>query len=194
VESFDGPEVPLPFQDYSSQDLEALAKEASVPIEEVEKAVKARYERLQNDYQSLQDWTSQKGLPKIPKDKCGRLHSIVVSRTAGLGPSYQGGRGVIPLHDIINHPPEHVPHNVELFTIGDMRKMIASEEHVQHLLKPVIDLKKAPAVLPDKDVVLVAREGIHFGDELFLCYKDRKSSPTDQDRMWPLLQYGRYIF
>merc|ERR1712238_127521 len=68
------------------------------------------------------------------------LYSIILSRSASLGPQWQNRRGVIPLHDVINHPSSsdgRKSKNVELFCVGDVRNM-AGDEMFKHLFSSLL--------------------------------------------------------
>ena len=113
------------------------------------------------------------------------------------------------MHDMINHPPSDVEHNVELFTVGDLRELLP-EEKVQSFVGRVFrhdgdndDLyanggnknNDGSLLLDDKDILLVARRQIELGDELFLSYRNNRATPMvdEKERAWTTVQYGFFV-
>lgn len=184
-----------------------LMSMAHIYQETAREAMVARYNTYAQDWRSAQEWTSNKSKDcataqiNLDESKFAELYSILISRTANLGPTYQEDseserpvavRGVIPLHDMINHPPPDVEHNVELFTVGDLRELMP-EESVRQLVGKV--LFQHDSILDDRDVLLVARCQILPGDELFVSYRNNRRRPMvdEKERAWNTLQYGFLI-
>ena len=176
---------------------------ANVSEETAREATAARYNSYERDWKAAQEWmadtNSNKSCINMDEAHFAKLYSILISRTANLGPMYQSDsgskatsvRGVVPLHDMFNHPPLGIDHNVELFTVGDLRAMLP-EERVQQLVGKV--LEEHGDELNDKDALLVARCEILPGDELFLPYRNNSAKPMkDEERAWTTLQYGFLI-
>jgi hypothetical protein len=107
---------------------------------------------------------------------------------------------------MFNHPPSDMEHNVDLFMVGDLRKLMPEEE-VWRLVGEVfgrvmdepygdinyeiIGKKLADGVLNSRDALLVARREISPGEELFLSYRNRAKPMVDEkERAWTCLQYG----
>mmetsp|Transcript_23108 Transcript_23108/g.48747 ORF Transcript_23108/g.48747 Transcript_23108/m.48747 type:complete len:437 (+) Transcript_23108:13-1323(+) len=190
--------------------IQNLVSMAQVPEETAKEATAARYGSYKRDWNAAREWmadaTCNISSIHMEEGTFAKLYSILISRTANLGPTYQREseskeassmvRGVIPLHDMINHPPFGTEHNVELLSVGDLRTML-SEEKVHQLLDKILrNIGKNALELDDKDVLLIARCEILPGDELFLSYRNnnRGSKPMEEkERAWTTLQYGFLI-
>lgn len=190
IESFMGPEPPcLPTED----DVQNLMKMANVSKETAEEASNFKYAAFTRDWNMAKEWMEGTDNNNImTESQFAKLYSILVSRTANLGPYYNNTRGVIPLHDMINHPPPDVEHSIELFTVGDLKELVPGDM-VQQLMNRFVhnDIDESVLHLDDRDVLLVARREIRPGEELFLSYRNNRAKPLDEkERAWTALQYG----
>mmetsp|Transcript_23731 Transcript_23731/g.38812 ORF Transcript_23731/g.38812 Transcript_23731/m.38812 type:complete len:399 (-) Transcript_23731:69-1265(-) len=194
------PKPPRPPSSYDALELESMAKDFGSNSQLVQEALEARYRIFLGHQQHL--------LPTHTNDRTEELYSVVLSRTAQLGPMWaeDDRRGIIPLHDLINHAPRGKCPNVELFTVGDLRHILGTEE-ADHLIQTSLtDIpgrsqphrntnhsnNHVPAALPvvDRDILLIARNTIQAGDELFLSYQGGKTEFEEKQRVWLSLQYG----
>lgn len=214
IESFMGPGPPIcpsPAGDANENEcifneaVQDLVSMAQVSEETAKEASVARYQSFKRDWSAAKEWletaddTSSRCI-NVDELQFTKLCSILISRTANLGPIYERDsisknasvRGVIPLHDMINHPPPSIEYNVELFTVGDVRGML-SEERLQQLVGMVFEHNNN-TILDDKDALLIARREILPGDELFLSYRNNRAKPMEEkERAWTTLQYGFLI-
>jgi hypothetical protein len=229
INSFVGPAPPIKILSDNNQtdkilhhcyaeEVENLVSMANVSDETAQEAITARYDAYERDWRIAQQWMNDFDDIHMDELQFAELYSILVSRTANLGPVYAGRndrdanvtipppRGVIPLHDMFNHPPSDMEHNVDLFMVGDLRKLMPEEE-VWRLVGEVfgrvmdepygdinyetIGKKLADGVLNSRDALLVARREISPGEELFLSYRNRAKPMVDEkERAWTCLQYG----
>jgi hypothetical protein len=216
IESFMGPGPPICPPDSKkagdatekertyNEAVQSLMSMAQVSEETAKEASAARYQSYTRDWGAAKEWMENDSdntskFINIDELQFAKLYSILISRTANLGPTYQRDsessknlfvRGVIPLHDMINHPPASVERNVELLTVGDVREMLP-EERLQQLVGTVFEHNN---VLDDRDVLLIARREISPGDELFLSYRNNRAKPMEEkERAWTTLQYGFLI-
>ncbi len=102
--------------------------------------------------------------------------------------------GIIPLHDMCNHPPLGHEANVELFCLGDIRSMIGND-NLNLLLQPLLTDAQLRGdaehpIFADQDFVLAARKRIEPGEELLLSYKSNDGNMCESEQLWLLLQYG----
>mmetsp|Transcript_25612 Transcript_25612/g.41635 ORF Transcript_25612/g.41635 Transcript_25612/m.41635 type:complete len:365 (-) Transcript_25612:110-1204(-) len=186
IDKFMGPEPPSPTNDNDAQN---LMNKANVSQQTASEASDFRYNAFVRDWSTAKEWMKENNNHIMSESLFAKLYSILVSRTANLGPYYNNTRGVIPLHDMINHPDVEREHNIELFTVGDLRELV-SEDTMQQLIGRVIE-DDTEAQLDDRDVLLVARCEILEGDELFLSYRNNRAKPMDEkERAWTTLQYG----
>ena len=190
IESFMGPEPPcLPTKD----DVQNLMKMAIVSKETAEEASNFKYAAFNRDWNMAKEWMEGTDNNDImTESQFAKLYSILVSRTANLGPYYNNTRGVIPLHDMINHPPPDVEHSIELFTVGDLKELVPGDM-IQQLMDRFVQNDNDGSILhlDDRDVLLVARREIRPGEELFLSYRNNRAKPMDEkERAWTALQYG----
>jgi hypothetical protein len=182
IQTWQGPKAPRPPSFFSNNELENIAKQTQSTPNEIKKALQARYNVFEKHCTRLEE------LSGYTKDyyNVGHLYGIVLSRSATLGPDWNYESGIIPLHDMLNHPPMHKNPSVELFSIGE----IASHtcwEHVTRLVKRTFSLTHVHSA----DLVLVARQTIRPGEELFLSYTRRDLLQTNEhSRVWKALQYG----
>jgi len=187
-----GPGAPRPFDSYSSQELNDLMSISEASLDFVEEAIDARYNTFLKDFKSVNEYN--KDIAQF-----GDLYSIVLSRTANLGPEWENRRGIIPFHDMVNHPPLAEVSNVELFAFGDIRKMIGYV-HANELVKQLVTRnaesntddggKKRLFCEPkDSDMLLVASREIEPGMELWLSYNSR-GEMEDEKKLGLMLQYG----
>jgi hypothetical protein len=214
IESFIGPSPPIrPADSETAGDaseneliyneaVQSLVSMAQVSEETAKEASVARYKSYTRDWSAAKEFMENTGNTSrcinIDESQFAKLYSILISRTANLGPTYKRDsesknvlvRGVIPLHDMINHPPPLIEHNVELLTVGDVREMLP-EETLQALVGAVFEHDND---LDDRDVLLIARREITPGDELFLSYRNNRANPMEEkERAWTTLQYGFLI-
>jgi len=191
-----GPTCPRPSTSYSLEELNQLAELSGATVEKVEIKIEQRYGTFMRDYARMQ----REKYCTETAESFGDMYSIAVSRTACLGPVWDNKRGIIPVHDFMNHPPSNTRPNVELFCFGDLRKMIGFV-HATELLKRVIqDPNESASVQEgengsffeprDTDILLVASRDIGTGSELWLSYRDPASIKSEEDKIWLLLQYG----
>ena len=190
IESFMGPEPPcLPTED----DVQNLMKMANVSKVTAEEASNFKYAAFTRDWNMAKEWMEGTDNNDImTESQFAKLYSILVSRTANLGPYYNNTRGVIPLHDMINHPPPDVEHSIELFTVGDLKELVPGDM-IQQLMNRFVHKDNDESVLhlDDRDVLLVARREIRPGEELFLSYRNNRAKPMEEkERAWTALQYG----
>lgn len=191
-----GPTCPRPSSSYSMEELNQLAEFAGSTVEKVEIKIEQRYGTFIRDYARM---IKEKYYGETI-DNFGDMYSITVSRTACLGPVWDNKRGIIPVHDFMNHPPSNSRPNVELFCFGDLRKMIGFA-HATELLKRVMQDpneigsnqhgENGSFFEPrDTDILLVASRDIGTGSELWLSYRDPASIKSEEDKIWLMLQYG----
>ena len=143
-----GPDGPRPSQSYTQEEISLLMKmihnkddlddyddhDSSKNMEEtIRKVIDKRYRTF------VRDLNSVKSFNITNEETFASLYSIILSRTASLGPQWQNCRGVIPLHDMINHPPSDGSKckNVELFCVGDVQN-IAGDEIFMHLFSSLL--------------------------------------------------------
>jgi hypothetical protein len=67
---------------------------------------------------------SNKNNKDVIAEMFDEFYSLVLSRSAALGPEWNNQHGIIPFHDMMNHPPKGCESNVELFCCGDVCKSI----------------------------------------------------------------------
>lgn len=163
-----GPSAPRPPESFRTDELQELALQAQSSPDEIKKALQVRYDVFQKDAHRFENHD---------------IYAIVLSRVANLGPNWNGESGIIPLHDMVNHPPLNVEHNIELFSIKDIASL-TSDDYVTSRAQSTFSIKQPD----DQDLVLVARKIIYPGEELFLAYAKRDL--TEEERVWKMLQYG----
>lgn len=191
-----GPSGPQPSEYYPTEELNQLAATAGSTVDLVEEAIDKRYETFMKDFKEMKK-KKYHASNRLKAADFGAIYSIVVSRSACLGPIWGGKRGIIPLHDFLNHPPSSDKSNVELFCFGDLRKMVGYV-HANELVRRVLNdpnekkvSKKDGHFEPkDDDIVLVASRDIGIGDELWLSYRDSNKIDSVEERIWLMLQYG----
>ena len=186
IESFMGPEPPcLPTED----DVQNVMKMANVSIETAKEASNFKYAAFTRDWNMAKEWMKATDNDIMTESQFAKLYSILVSRTANLGPYYNNTRGVIPLHNMINHPPPDVEHSIELFTVGNLKELVPGDT-MQQLMNRFVHNDNV-LNLDDRDVLLVAGREIRPGEELFLSYRNNRAKPMDEkERAWTTLQYG----
>lgn len=180
IQTWQGPPAPSPPDSLTKHELQELAMQTQSSANEIKKALQVRYNVFQNHCRRLE---ASYGCTHDVDD----LYSVVLSRAASLGPDWKYESGIIPLHDMLNHPsPDKLP-NVELFSIGEVASH-TSLAHVASLAKSTFSKTN----VEDRDLVLVARQTIHPGEELLLSYTKRDLLSGDQAaaRVWKTLQYG----
>jgi len=192
-----GPGAPRPSTSYSMQELTTLSEitDAPIDLQVVKEVIDARYDTFTADLNDVKEFNEGVHAAQL----FGELYSIILSRTASLGPEWQNQSGIIPFHDMINHPPIDHESNVELFCFGDVRKMIGyvhSNEMIKRLVAKADEngtsgdntvLYRDPR---DTDILLVASRDIEAGNELWLSYKNTKKEMKDEEKLWAMLQYG----
>jgi len=189
-----GPGSPKPASTYSSDEIEHIAAVADVAEDIAREAIDSRYETYMNDWNSVTAYNKDANA----SERFGDLYSIILSRTASLGPEWEYQRGIIPFHDMINHPPLHQLPNIELFSFGHVREQIGyvhTCDMIRTLAKNEFDAGVRKDFYQysepqDGDILLVAREKIIKGDEIWLSYKNHKENFDARERIWLLLQYG----
>jgi hypothetical protein len=200
--------MPRPAHKYADDDKEEIALlTKTLSTSKVEEVVQKQYTAFENDWDRAREFLSNGAVnEKISnekiKDEFGLLYRLCLSRAANLGPQWANEMGVIPLHDMINHPPPNKEANVELFCLGDIRSAIGNDG-LKSLLSPLMhqlqvekNILKVPhekfesPKLLDNDFALVARTNINPGDELFLSYRRDTENLNDEKRIWLWLQYG----
>lgn len=179
IETWQGPSAPSPPSSLTSNEIQNLAMQTQSSPTEINKALQVRYDVFQRHCARLEESYG------CAKSNVGDLYGIVLSRSATLGPDWNYDSGIIPLHDMLNHPPRDQTPSVELFSIGEIASL-TSREHVERLAKSNFSLTN----LQDRDLALVARQTIHPGEELFLSYTKRELLSNEQARVWKTLQYG----
>jgi hypothetical protein len=183
--------IPRPLKSYSSEEIQNLATASGSTFANVSLAIELRYNAMKNDAFQL-EFPFTDGAKGMTSDTFADIHSIVASRCAVMGPAWDYGHGIIPMHDMHNHPPPSVESSVELHALGDVRPHIDGlDEEVTALihLSGVADISPP---LDDKDILIVARRDIQPGEELYLSYRDESETRdlTSSDRLWLLFQYG----
>jgi len=176
IQTWQGPSAPCPPDSLSIKELQNLAKQTRSSVNEIQKALQVRYTVFQQHSRRLNDF----GIT-IHDD----LYGIVLSRAASLGPHWNNESGIIPLHDMLNHPPLDKTPSVELFSIGEIASH-TSVEHVAHVAASTFSQTE----LQDTDLAIVARQTIYPGEELLLSYTKRDLLAKEETRIWKMLQYG----
>ena len=175
IQTWKGPSAPCPPESLTIQELQTLAVQSDSSPSEIERALQFRYNVFQHDCSRLATLGS-----------ANVLYGIVLSRAANLGPHWNYESGIIPLHDMLNHPPAGTTPSVELFTIGEIVSQ-TSHANVEQLMSSASFQSQQ---VQDQDLVLVAKRTIYPGEELFLSYTKRDLLSDEQERVWKMLQYG----
>ena len=189
-------------ESYSQDELSRLAQLAGSSQAVVLEAINARFASYVRHLDQISAIVASPlditGAPRKIEEDAAALYGVVLSRSANLGPTWDYTRGVIPLHDMLNHPPPGTGANVELFSYGDI-KSFAPPDAVAGIGGKESEDRNRGGTMPnerstldDQDIVLVARKTIHLGDELFLSYKGKGEGDNTEEkqRAWLLLQYG----
>ena len=175
----------------SSEEIQAIASATGVTFAEVSMAMEVRHNMFLQDASKL--GFSFDNQQDITSEKFTDIWTVLVSRCANLGPHWDYERGVIPLHDMMNHPPHGTESNVELASLGDVRPHLPSAIDDIHNLAVIggMNMKDTPPI-DDKDILLVTKRKIMPNEELLLAY--RHTADYDgidaQERLWLMLQYG----
>lgn len=177
IHAWQGPKAPCPPDSLTTRELQQLATQAQSSISEVEKALQVRYSEFD---------THCRRLDSLGITNYQDLYGVVLSRAANLGPQWNYASGIIPLHDMLNHVPIGKTPSVELFTVGE----IASQTSRNHVARLASKACFAETKMQDTDLILVARQNIHPGEELFLSYTKRSMLADEETRVWKMLQYG----
>jgi len=202
-----GPDVVRSSISYSEEEISLLTKiindgdyDSSIE-EKIRAMIDKRHRTFVRDLNSVRNCTASN------EETFANLYSIILSRSASLGPQWQNRRGVIPLHDMINHPSSsdgRKSKNVELFCVGDVRNM-AGDEMFKHLFSSLLQTsdvmgdtsnesvgleKDILESYSDTDILIVAGRNINHDDELLLSYRDCSKEVEIEHQIWLLLQYG----
>jgi len=201
-----GPDGPRPSTSYTEEEISLLMKmingddyDSSIEAT-IREMIDKRHRTFVRDLDSVRNCTTSN------EETFARLYSIILSRSANLGPQWQNRRGVIPLHDMINHPPSDgsKSKNVELFCVGDVRNM-AGDEMFKNLFSSLLQSSdvlgndsngsggsenNSLESYSDKDILIVADGNINYDDELLLSYRDCSKKVEIEHQIWLLLQYG----
>uniref|UniRef100_A0A7S3PTX5 SET domain-containing protein n=1 Tax=Chaetoceros debilis TaxID=122233 RepID=A0A7S3PTX5_9STRA len=177
-----GPSAARPSNEYSQEELKYLADSVGCSLDAVREAIDSRHVCFKRDWELVKDFY------KFDEEHFGYFYSIIVSRVAKLGSDWQDEGGIIPLHDMTNHPPYYCDPNIELFCIGNIRHMIG-DENFTIMFQDLLDDANDEMKLRDDDILLVASRNIEPGEELWLKYKDR-GDMEERDKLWLMLQYG----
>ncbi|KAG7368251.1 hypothetical protein IV203_030994 [Nitzschia inconspicua] len=194
-----GPELPKASNQYTQESMETMARLSHATISQVKELLDAKFQTFQEDWKNVQDFIKKdNGSIALQKD-FAELYSLVLSRTANLGPEWGNQMGIIPLHDMCNHPPYGHDPNVELFSLGNIRSMIGNDQ-LKQLLRPLLPIRSKDTdpstttsnipIFMDRDFVLAARRPIRSDEELWLSYKSNGREMSASDQLWLLLQYG----
>ena len=192
-----GPQPPKPVQAYSSNALQEMARLTQSNVAVVKDLIHNKYATFQHDWETVKDLIvtadTDRDMDKVQRE-FAELYSLVLSRTANLGPEWGNQMGIIPLHDMINHPPYGTEANVELFCLGDIRSMIGNDG-LKMLLRPLLTKDQLqgntkPPTFMDHDFVIAARKRIDYQEELLLSYKSNEGEMTAKEQLLLLLQYG----
>ena len=183
--------VPRPLKSYSSEEIQYLATASGASFADVSVAIEVRYNAMKNDAIKV-EFPFTNGATGMTGDIFADMYSVVASRCAVMGPAWNYSYGIIPAHDMHNHPPPSVESSVELHALGDVRP------HIEGLDDEVLNLIHLSGVadvsppLDEQDILIVARRDIEPGEELFLAYRDASETQglTSNDRLWLLFQYG----
>ena len=183
--------MPRPLKSYSSEEIQFLATASGSTFAEVSVAIELRYNAMKNDALKL-EFPFTDGAKGMTSDIFADMYSVVVSRCAVMGPAWDYAYGIIPMHDMHNHPPPSVESSVELHALGDVRPHI---ERLEEQVNSLINLSGVADISPpldDQDILIVARRDIQPGEELYLSYRDASETQglTSNDRLWLLFQYG----
>ena len=183
--------MPRPLKSYSSEEIQFLATASGATFADVSVAIELRYNAMKNDAFKL-EFPFTDGAKGMTSDIFADMYSVVVSRCAVMGPAWNYAYGIIPMHDMHNHPPPSVESSVELHALGDVRPHIEGlDEEVENLIH-LSGVADASPPLDDQDILIVARRDIQPGEELYLSYRDATETQglTSNDRLWLLFQYG----
>lgn len=192
-----GPQAPKPVETFSDDTLGEMARLTQSKVALVKELIENKYATFDHDWKSVKELIAEdcdRDMDDKMKQEFAELYSSVLSRTANLGPEWGNQMGIIPLHDMINHPPFGKEANVELFCFGDIRSMIGNDG-LKMLLRPLLTQdqlqgKVKPPAFMDHDFVIAARKRIDAGDELLLSYKSNEGEMSEKEQLWLLLQYG----
>jgi hypothetical protein len=191
-----GPAVPKSSEECSDEMIQDMACLTQSSVALVKELIDEKHATFHRDWDAVKSVLAQDCDQDIDEMKrnFAELYTFVLSRTANLGPEWGNQMGIIPLHDMINHPPFGQEANVELFCLGDIRSMIGNDG-LKMLLRPLLTEdqlrgKTEPPIFMDRDFVIAARERIEPHQELFLSYKSSEVEVSKKEQIWLLLQYG----
>jgi len=192
IRTWQGPPAIRPLEDFDASELKELADLVQTNTTVIQDAIQLQYQIFQS-----QQWILFQHAEADPEETnrlatASKLYSIVLSRSANLGPDWKYQAGVIPLHDMLNHPPSGGSASVELMSMGEIARL-TSEAYRQELLKSAFGWDNLPPI-QERDLVLVASRPIEAGEELFLSYNGGGGggcrSIDPRKRAWKMLQYG----
>jgi SET domain. len=207
-----------PAHEYSLDQIRVLANSVGMiesQHDTVREALQKRYETFVKDKNSIMNLLHDQHHHKENQSNNDDFSSLsflledvyrlVLSRSASLGPLWNHQRGIIPFHDMINHPPSGKQSNVELFSVAHVCEMIGRDATCDMIRMLTVGEENAKNGygdatnaansvlngLDDKDLLLVATREIHPGDELWLCYKKFAGEQQDpREKLWWTIQYG----
>jgi hypothetical protein len=200
-----------PAHEYPLEQIHALAESVGMDSRSqqdvVKEALQKRYETFVRDRNSITNlllcndhYDEMKDLSLLED-----VYKLVLSRSASLGPQWNHQRGIIPFHDMVNHPPSGSQSNVKLFSFADIKETIGYDAAIDMICKlaqaeqRTNDKTDGTATattafadkMDDKDLLLVATREIYQGDELWLSYKQFSAKEDDsRQKLWWTLQYG----
>jgi len=203
-----------PAHEYSLEQIHTLAESVGMKclqqqLDTVKEALQKRYKTFVRDRNSVMNILVKESLHYSTSDIRDNLtfslllenvYKLVLSRLASLGPQWNNQRGIIPFHDMVNHPPGNRQSNVELFTFADVTQRIGHDATCDMIRKLAQcsdertknDNDADVNNMDDKDLLVVATRDIHQGDELWLSYKQCTVTGEYDPRqlLWWTLQYG----
>lgn len=183
--------LPRPLKSYSSEEIQYLATASGSSFADVSVAIEVRYNAMKNDATKL-EFPFTNGATGMTGDIFADMYSVVVSRCAVMGPAWNYSYGIIPCHDMHNHPPPSVESSVELHALGDVRPHIEGLDDEVNNLVHLSGISDVSPPLDEQDILIVARRDVQPGEELFLAYREASETQglTSTDRLWLLFQYG----
>ena len=177
---------------FSSEEIESLAAAAGTSFAETSTAIEVSHNMFKRDAEKLGISLTDGSMGLTPEEFMD-IYCVVMSRCANLGPEWEYERGIVPFHDMHNHPPKSVESSVNLYTLGDVKPHMSNVvDDIEALVKISGNNDLSPP-LDDKDILMVASRDVMPGEEIFLAYREPSemdSSYTGQDRLWIMFQYG----
>lgn len=183
IDTWQGPPCIRPLETFSNSELQELSNMAETNLAVIQDAIETRYNVYQNDHSIMANACGDTNVPLL-----NELYTIILSRSANLGPDWEYQGGIIPLHDMLNHPPRGVAPSVELMSIGEVTRL-TSEAFTKDLVQSAFGNNLVLREM--RDLVLVARRPIQGGEELLMSYSGKADTqPSEKERAWRMLQYG----